>query len=238
MKRSIVALATALALPVLPTLAHADLAFNVGAFTDYRFRGISQTRLKPAVQGGVDYSQGGFYAGAWASNIKWTKDLGGDGDVELDLYAGLAGELQPGVGYDVGVLTYVYPGNDLDPSANTTEIYGSLSYAMFKLKYSHAVTDTFANPDSKNSYYLDLSASFELTDGWSLAPHIGRQRIRGPVGGDASYWDYALTLSKDFDGFQPSLSVVGTSDINRDFYTAKGKYLGKSALVLGVKYVF
>ena len=28
------------------------LSFNVGAVTDYRFRGISQTSLKPALQGG------------------------------------------------------------------------------------------------------------------------------------------------------------------------------------------
>jgi hypothetical protein len=42
--------------------------------TDYRYRGISQTKLKPAVQGGVDYAAGGFYVGAWASTIKWIKD--------------------------------------------------------------------------------------------------------------------------------------------------------------------
>src|SRR5687767_7899350 len=65
------------------TAPESTLSFNVGAVTDYRYRGISQSRLKPALQGGVDYTHGsGFYVGAWASTIKWIKDAGGDADVE------------------------------------------------------------------------------------------------------------------------------------------------------------
>jgi uncharacterized protein (TIGR02001 family) len=78
MKRAILSLATVVAATALPGVAYADLAFNVGAVSDYRYRGISQTRLKPAVQGGIDYSIGGFYVGTWASTIKWIKDAGGD----------------------------------------------------------------------------------------------------------------------------------------------------------------
>ena len=58
MKRPVFVLAMILALPVLPGIAHAELAFNLGAVTDYRYRGISQTRTKPAIQGGVDYTAG------------------------------------------------------------------------------------------------------------------------------------------------------------------------------------
>ena len=59
-------------------------AFNVGAVTDYRYRGISQSRLLPAAQGGVDFShKSGFYLGAWASTIRWLKDIpGGDGPLD------------------------------------------------------------------------------------------------------------------------------------------------------------
>ena len=39
---------------------------NVGIFSEYIFRGISQTAGKPAVQGGFDWSHAsGFYAGTW-----------------------------------------------------------------------------------------------------------------------------------------------------------------------------
>ena len=97
-------------------------SFNVGAVSDYRYRGISQTRLKPALQGGVDLSHpSGFYLGAWASTIRWVKDLEGDAGVEVDVYGGYKGELAKGLGYDVGVLGYVYPSNKLATSANTNE---------------------------------------------------------------------------------------------------------------------
>jgi len=106
------------------------------------------------------------------------------------------------------------------------------------VKYSHAVTNTFANPKSKNSYYLDLSVAVDLGFA-TLTPHIGYQGIKGPVSGQASYTDYALTLSKDFSGLVASAAIVGT-DADKSFYSSpvNGKELGKPTLVLGVKYSF
>lgn len=238
MKRSIYALAFALVAPVLPSVAHADLAFNVGAVTDYRYRGISQTRVKPTLQGGVDFSAGGFYLGAWASGIKWIKDFGGDASYELDLYGGYKGELAKDLTYDIGVLTYQYPSNKLSPSANTTEVYGALTYGPATFKYSHSLTDTFANLDSKNSYYIDISAGFDV-GGFMVTPHIGYQRIEGPFASLGSYTDYSLTVSKDFSGILLSLALVGT-DADKGFYSSpvNGKELGKAGLVFGAKYSF
>lgn len=239
-KQALVAAAAAAVLGAgMPAVSYADVAFNVGLVSDYRYRGISQTRVKPAIQGGIDYSSGGFYLGAWASSIKWIKDFGGDADVEIDLYGGYKGSLTADVGYDVGVLTYQYPSNRLSPSADTTEIYGALTYGPATLKYSHAVTNTFANPDSKNSYYLDLSASFDLGGGLMLTPHVGYQKIKGPFSDPGSYTDYALTISKDFSGLVVSGAIVGT-DADKSFYSSpvNGKELGKAGLVVGVKYNF
>jgi len=240
MNRSLaVAVVAVFSLPVLPSLAHAELAFNLGAVTDYRFRGISQTRLEPAVQGGLDFSAGSFYAGAWASNIQWIKDLGGDGGVELDLYAGIARELASGLAYDVGLLTYRYPSNKLEPSADTTELYGSLAFGGFKVKVSHALTDTFGNSHSKHSFYLEAGTSFDLA-GISIAPHLGHQKINGPFGPVATYTDVSLTASKEVgSGLTLSLSLVGT-DADKSFYSSpvNGKALGKSGLVLGAKFGF
>ncbi|HEY4316682.1 MAG TPA: TorF family putative porin, partial [Herbaspirillum sp.] len=85
MKKPILASAIAFTFTLAGNLACAQeaapvpdnaLSFNLGVVNDYRFRGISQTRFDPAVQGGVDYVYNplGLYAGAWASNIKWIKD--------------------------------------------------------------------------------------------------------------------------------------------------------------------
>jgi uncharacterized protein (TIGR02001 family) len=248
-KRSLVALAAVAAAAIVPAAAQAQLAYNIGAVTDYRYRGISQSKLRPAVQGGLDYTAGGFYVGVWASSIRWTKEAfkaanqSGGNNIEIDLYGGYKGEITKGLSYDVGVLTYQYPSNDIKKltgeTANTTEIYGAMTYGPATLKYSHVVSNgLFGAPDSKNGYYIDLSAGFEITDGWMLTPHVGHQRYKGPASGAASYWDYALTVSKDFSGLVPSLAVVANSKIKDSFYTVNGKDLAKTTLVLGVKYNF
>lgn len=245
MKKTLLALAAVLAAAGYPSLSYAQFSGNVSVTSDYRYRGISQSRLKPALQGGLDYGlPGGFYIGTWLSTIKWINDIpGGDSDVEIDLYGGVKGEIVSGLGFDVGVLRYEYPSNNLNPSASTTEIYGALTYGPVTGKYSHAVTNTFANPDSKNSYYLDLSASFDLGGGFSLVPHVGYQKIEGPAEDAASYTDYALTVSKDLGaGFSVSGAIVGT-DADKNFYVPGAeanstKFLGKTGGVVSLKYVF
>ncbi len=258
-KYTLTLLATAAALTALHGASHAadapssPFSFNVGAFSDYRYRGISQTRLKPALQGGVDYAHAsGFYLGAWASNIKWVKDAYGDAGLELDFYGGYKGEIVKDVGYDVGVLQYVYPSAKTklwdasykDP--NTTEIYGAVTYGPVTTKLSYALTNLFGNydytakKDSKGSLYLDISASFDVGAGITLAPHLGYQKIQNIA--NASYTDYSLSLSKDFNGLVPSVALVGTN-ADKNFYVPGGaakstQFLGKTALVVGVKYSF
>lgn len=247
MKKIVLALAATLSVSALPTLVHAEeaaspLSFNVGIFSDYRYRGISQTRLQPAVQAGVDYAlPAGFYIGAWGSNIKWIKDAGGDANVEIDLYGGYKGEITKEVTFDVGILRYQYPRNHLTTSANTTELYGAVSFGPATLKYSHSVSDLFGFVDSKNSGYLDLSASFDVGSGITLAPHVGYQKVA--KNSDFSYTDYSLTASYDLQGFVLSAAVVGASTksiagVKAYASPANGKDLGKVGLVVGVKKTF
>ncbi|MFG6467805.1 TorF family putative porin [Roseateles sp. BYS87W] len=242
MKLSPSLLALALSAVVLPAMADEPapdpLSFNVGAVTEYRYRGISQTRLKPALQGGVDYAAAnGFYVGAWASSIKWIKDAGGDSKVEVDLYGGYKTEVAKGLTLDVGLLQYVYSGNKLNPSANTLEVYGALSFGPVTAKYSQSTTNLFGFADSKGSGYFDVTATFDLGDGLSVAPHIGHQTVKHNSA--ASYTDYSVTLAKDFSGLVVSGSLIGT-DANKTAYASpvNGKFMGKSTLVLGLKKTF
>ena len=233
------------AAPAAPAPAPAEaspLSFNVGLTSDYRYRGISQSRLKPAIQGGIDYAlPAGFYIGAWASSIKWIKDAGGGANAEIDLYGGYKGEITKDLTFDVGVLTYQYPSNDLPTSANTTEIYGALTYGPATLKYSHSVSNLFGFADSKNRGYLDLSASFEVGDGIMLMPHVGYQKVAH--NSDFSYTDYSFGVGKDFSGFFVSASVVGADTksiggVKAYASPANGKDLGKTGLVVAVKKTF
>jgi uncharacterized protein (TIGR02001 family) len=214
------------------------LSANIGAVTDYRYRGISQTRLKPAIQGGADFAhKSGFYIGTWASSIKWIKDAGGDANAEVDLYGGYKFTTGP-VGLDVGVLRYLYPGSSLPINPDTTELYIAGTWGPATLKYSHAVTNLFGFADSKNSYYVDLNATFELPwYGLTLTPHLGHQSVNNNSA--SSYTDWSLTLGKDFgNGFSASLAYVDTST---DAYRGPApdlKNLGKATAVLGVKYTY
>ena len=225
--------ALGLAAPATATAADTSLAFNAGATTDYRYRGISQTRLKPALQGGLDYTAGGFYAGAWGSTIQWIKDGGGSSDVEIDVYGGYKFELSKGTVLDLGVLTYQYPGNKLNPSANTTEVYGAVTMGPVTAKYSHRTSNLFGFAGSKGSGYLDLSGTFEVA-GISVTPHVGRQTVK--KNGTYSYTDFSVTLSKEMSGVVWSAALV---DTNTKAYTGPGgKDLGKASLVLGAKVNF
>jgi uncharacterized protein (TIGR02001 family) len=218
------------------------LSFNVGATTDYRYRGISQSRLGPALQGGADFAhKSGFYLGTWGSTIKWIKDGGGSSNLELDVYGGYKGELAEGVAFDVGVLAYIYPGHKLAVSPNTTEIYGAVTFGPATAKYSHSTTNLFGFANTKSSGYLDLSASFDMGNGLSVVPHLGVQRVKGISA--ASYTDYSVTVNKDFGGgFVGNVALIGTNAKKVGgvpvYISPKGKNLGRNGLVVGVKYNF
>jgi uncharacterized protein (TIGR02001 family) len=200
------------------------------------------TVFDPALQGGIDFThKSGFYLGAWASNIKWIKDAGGkNSNVEIDLYGGYRGTVSE-LGYDLGVLTYVYPGHKgfLPVNPETTELYGALTYGPVTAKYSHAVTNAFGNANSTDSGYLEAAATFDLGKGWSVAPHIGHQRIAGAGNGVFSYTDYSLTVNYDFgNGVVASVAALGTDAKKGAYVTPSGRNTGRDGLVLGLKYSF
>ena len=149
-------------------------------------------------------------------------------------YGGYKTEIAKGLTLDVGVLQYYYPSNKLPTSANTFEIYGALSFGPVTAKYSHSTTNLFGFTDSKNSGYLDVSATFEIGEGFNLVPHIGHQTVKNNSA--ASYTDYSIGVTKDYAGFTWSGALVRAST---DAYVGPGdKNLAKTALVLAVKKVF
>ena len=227
------------------------LTFNVGAVSDYRVRGIAQTSLKPALQAGIDFAhKSGFYAGTSASNVRWVKEFNGatKGSLELDLYGGFRDAIDGTLSYDVGVITYRYPRNNsgeagtpgagLYANANTTEVYGALTYRIYTFKYNRSVGNFLGNLDSSGSQYFDLSAAIDLGNGFTLTPHVGRQLIPNQSL-PGNYTDGSLTLAKDFGkGLVATVAVIATN-ADRTFYTdLNGRYLGRKTLQLGVKYTF
>ena len=218
------------------------LAYNIGGTTDYRFRGISQSSFKPAVQGGIDFShKSGAYAGVWASNVNWIKDYIGatDGSLEVDFFGGYKGELAKDLSFDVGVIAYVYPSNNTPTNANTNEIYAALTYGPVTTKYSRSLGNFVANANSAASQYLEVAASFDVGNGFSITPHLGRQTIPNQTASAGDYTDYALTVNKDLgNGLSASLTLLGTDAKDSFYKVAPVDNLGKSGLLVGLKYSF
>jgi len=231
-----------------------EVTYNVGVVSQYRYRGLAQTKGQPALQGGVDYANAsGYYLGAWASQIQWIQDNSPSttptqfsGKTELDLYGGYKFK-SSGIDYDVGFLRYQYLGNNLGTSttytnANTSEIYGSATSGAYTLKISNSLTNLFGNPNSKNSDYIDFSANYDLGGGITLTPHIGRQIVSGPGAGSGplSYTDGSLTVNKDLgNGLSASAAAIVTNAKSTAFNSNATNYAtGKSAVVVGLKYGF
>ena len=179
-----------------------DISATLTAVSDYRFRGVSESGLDPALQGSVDVSYHGFYAGAWASSISRFADT----NVELDLYAGYTGNAGP-LEYDLGVIAYLYPGGD--GTGNVYEGKASLSYsfgpATAKLSANYA-------PDQENLDGDNLYLNGELRVGIPTTPFtafasLGRER--GSFYGRK--WDWQLGVEFTRGPFTASLAYVDTN---------------------------
>ncbi|MBI3042993.1 MAG: hypothetical protein HYY78_09230 [Betaproteobacteria bacterium] len=200
-----------------------SLTGNVGLYSQYIFRGLTQTNGEPALQGGFDYSHAnGFYAGTWASNISWLRDGGAyraGGSGEFDLYGGVKGAFgKSDFTWDIGTLYYAYPGdantlaNPLNPKADAWEVYGALGWKWLSVKYSHVVSNkAFGVLDAGGTYYLDFGVTVPVTDKLNLIGHYGIQKFKGQdpraigiANNDALFsyddWKIGLTyaLPKDF----------------------------------------
>ena len=152
---------------------------NAGVFSDYRFRGISQTNKKPAFQGGFDIGHAsGFYVGNWNSNVD--SALYNGANLEMDFYGGYKMPAGP-VALDFGALYYYYPGSGAGGTfkIDNTELYISGGFGPVSMKYSHAISDFFGVDDSKNSWYLEGNGSYEIGNGFSIIGHLGYQKLKG-----------------------------------------------------------
>jgi uncharacterized protein (TIGR02001 family) len=236
------------------------LTGNVGIYSQYIFRGLTQTNRDPALQGGFDYSHSsGFYAGTWLSNVSWLTDSSAltgytSSSLEWDFYGGFKGTFgKSDFGFDVGLLQYYYPGSHnsaiYPTKADTLEIYGALTWKWLSVKYSHSLDNkTFGVADSRGTYYLDLSANIPITDKFSLQAHWGKQKFDGNSGGVsndsfASYEDwkigatYALPQNFTLGAF---FSGTDMSATQKAFYTnlSDTRLLGKDAFTVFIQKTF
>jgi uncharacterized protein (TIGR02001 family) len=235
MKKSIIAAALA----VVCTSASAEITANLTAVSDYRFRGISQTELKPTLQGGVDYSHAsGFYLGNWNSGVSSDFYLGGKG-IESDVYLGVKKEIS-GVAVDFGAIRYMYPGSKTgsNPSKYTTdELYVGAARGPVSAKVSYSVSDYFGIADSRGTWYYDLSLAVPVGS-MTLVAHAGHTDVANQS--TADYQDYKVGATTEVAGFTVG-AFYHTNNLTSLFESANtlnGKKLYKDAVVVSITKTF
>lgn len=211
-------------------------AYSAAAVSDYLFRGISQTHGQPALQGAASYTHAsGAYVSLAASTITWVKDWAGKGSLEVDAAAGYKNAIAASkFGYDVGYMTYNYPGGDSNPAVGgiekpaTQELYGGLSYDLgnnnsLSAKYSFVTSKYFVGwfgvdaagneLKTQGSGYFEVNGSFDVGNGWGIAAHAGHQTVKNLS--VASYSDINLGVTKAF-GFGTLGLLVSTTNARGD----------------------
>lgn len=196
--------------------AMAGASANIGATSNYVWRGITQSADDAAISGGLDYSHdSGLYIGTWTSSTAW-------GSSEVDLYGGYAQEFGD-VSVDVGLTRYYYPtGNNGWVGANLdwTEAKVAVGFGPAELTYAMG-TDVFGITDV-DSTYIALDLSHDLKEDLSVGLHVGSWTFSDPIvvsinnnGGvaDDAMLEYGVSLTKGEFTF-----TVSDSDLKRAAY--------------------
>lgn len=225
----------------MSAVAQAQLTTNVGATSDYRFRGVSQTQNSVALQGGVDYAhRSGFYVGNWNSTVSnqvYTDSTG----LEMDVYGGVRMEVMKGVKLDVGSYNYFYSqaGNQFNSSSNTHELYVGVEYGPAVIKYSRAMNDYFGLANSSGTQYVQADLNLPVTKTVTANAHIGRTLVANYT--DRDYTDIKVGGTVNVSGFLVGAHWYTNMGEGRNFQalnTVRGQQLYKDALVVSVSKSF
>lgn len=204
-----------------------SLSFNVGAATDYVFRGISQTDENMQVFGGVDATIGSIgYAGVWASNVDFLNGT----DAEIDVYGGIKPTLGP-LALDIGVIYYGYVDSPDGPEQAYWEGKLAASVPAGPATFGAAV---YYSPEffgeTGDATYLEVNGSIPLgSSKFVVSGALGNQWVE--VGTDYTTWNVGVGV--------PITDHVGV-DL-RYWDTSEADVLGQIAegrVVLGIKATF
>ncbi len=220
-----------------------DIAVSGSAMliSDYRFRGVSQSDDRMALQGGITLThKDGAYAGAWASNLSGWGTFGG-ANMELDLLAGYKRSLTGNLALDVGLTWYMYPGGadksdfaepyvKFSGTAGSTSLTAGVAYApkqealgRWYRTGADAVSGTYTHPGSRgDNLYIwgDAAVALKGTP-LSAKAHIGHSdgnRGLGPnatsVAPTGAYWDWSVGMDAVWRNLTLGVTYVDT-DIGR-----------------------
>ena len=178
-----------------------SVSANIGAVSNYIWRGQTQTDDKPAIQGGVDYAHSsGFSAGTWVSNVDFSDAEGNDVNYEWDLYAGFGQSITDDLSYKFNLIYYAYPDardidfSELGASLTYKWITAGLAYTFYgQADDAKGAIDDEANYIEGDLYY-NASVNVPLPYDIGLTLRGGYYDFRYNDGGrDYGHWGIALS---------------------------------------------
>lgn len=221
--------------------ANAAVVGNVGAWSEYMFRGV-EGENGAAVQGGIDwYADNGIFLGGWASNASVV------GGTEVDLYGGYQWKINDALSFDIGGWYYLFPEDeeaktdldgDGDPDDTDFDMVEVFAYANYKwLKLQAYYSDEYTNTDDEG-IYLNAICTVPIKETLNVALQVGHTSGDGAKAffGE-SYTDYSVTLNKTIpNGITFSLALIDTDlkDNSVTFVDAEDK----PKVVVSAKMVF
>ena len=185
---------------------------TMGLYTNYIFRGNSQSTNLPAVQGGINYTFPiGFYLSLWASNVKFTDTTA---SVEVDTGVGYANQIGDNFTYNLSYVRYNYPGATI---LEYNEFLAVLNFYFLQagLGYSGNVYNSHKSGTYYNggiNYNIPPKYVFNMND-VNITALIGRYDL--PVEASNSYTDYSVNLTKKIDKTY-SASLIWTATNKRN----------------------
>ncbi|MDY0134194.1 MAG: TorF family putative porin [Atribacterota bacterium] len=217
---SLLAVATALNMPLISTAVQADtFTGNINAASKYILRGITNSPEddNAALQGGFDYAlDNGLYVGYWGSSLGYS-DPGKSNGFENDFYGGYNGSIGD-FHYGVGVVQYAYVNIS---NSNGIEGYGSVGYGPVTFGAKTLLKDVVWGNKGDTFWTLDYSAAlpkdfkFGTTIGYYTYKNSGTYIASTPEKNAFRYADINLSHPIGKTGANVSMHyIIGGKDRN------------------------
>lgn len=194
--------------------AAADISGEFGVVSDYRYRGVSLSRERPAVQGSVTIEHdSGLYAEAWASTLAHPGD---PTDSEVDLTAGYSKDLSEAVNLDMSGTFFAYPSAGSDNyfeatalvTATRGDVTGGIGFSY--IPRQRATRD--ANGAGHNNAYLFGTLDYAIPKTpVTLKSGIGYERGAFDEVEHGGKWDWTLGCEAEFKPVKLGLAYVGSN---------------------------
>ena len=184
--------------------AAADVSGELGPVSDYRYRGVSLSHERPALQGSISLDHpSGLYAQLWGST------LGHGTDTEVDLTGGYQADLSEHLNIDLSGTWYAYPSgsdtNYVEGTAATTVSHGAAS-AKFGISFVPPQHLTTSN------VYAFTEGSYEIPrTPVSLTASLGYERGGFDEVEHGGKWDWKLGAETTLNPAKLCLAYVGSN---------------------------